>query len=502
MNKHEFYKELLKEYTFDSAKVRRSAKRSSFKITNKHWWYIPSTVAVAAVSLTVGLFAFFYGGGTHSGSLPTPPEDRVLNANSAIKTASSDFGAKTMFLSFNNSITFHEMQNTLDLVSDTGNIVVETLYILDSNNELTLLQGSELKELETLYNSDVQIVGAKVYAPAILSEDLRHQKNVALVEFDMNDNDFIPLIIEDDIPVTDFPYTEEQTDEPQDNNFPASVEKSVSVNIPGLIEAEFIGDSRFIAVTRDSVILYEISEDLNVTPISELALRNYRKRFSITGKSMLISGVSGEKPILLLADIESENFESIDISKPVGSGELLNAFYDDINRRIIMKVRNRDSSAIYIVDRDTFEFILVPASSHDAVILALNGNLVYFSSDSSIYRFDISSGVSTELYTSADGLFSFERNADLSAFVMNVNGETAVFTARNEMFTKWVEAPNGLTFYRNSTDLLTDGVNFYRASEGTLETFQGQPISPERQIISEWFKVLEITSEGIKILIK
>ncbi|MCL1903176.1 MAG: hypothetical protein FWF94_02015 [Oscillospiraceae bacterium] len=508
MNKNEFYKELMKEYTFDSAKVRRSAKRSSFKVVSKRWWHIPSTVAVAAVSLTVGLFAFFQGG-SNNGNNPTPPGE-IYSTGTAIKAASSDLGTKTLFLSFNNSITYNEMQNTFELVSDTGNIVVEALYILDGDNEVTLVKLSEdfyeSGDFDSFYDDSAQIIGAKVYAPATLIDDFRHQKDVAVVKIGMTDDDFVPYISEDELFEPEFEapyYTEEEYEEPVFTNLPADYENSVSFNIPGIIEASFISDNKFIAFTGGAVTLYEISNDLEIIPVSEYALHNYKKRFSVTGKSILISGTDGDKSVLLVADAVTKSLESIDISKPVGSGELMNAFYDDINRRIVMRVKNKDANAIYIIDRDSFGILPVPSSSHDAVILALNGNSIYFSSNSSVYRFDISSGVSTDLYTTLGNAPSFERSADLSSFVINQNGESIVFTVKNESFSKAAEIPNGLEFYRNSSDLLTDGMNLYKVSEeGALERFEGQPTSPERQMVSELFRILEITAESVIVLVK
>ncbi|MCL2070748.1 MAG: hypothetical protein FWH07_00745 [Oscillospiraceae bacterium] len=512
MNKHEFYKELMKEYTFDSAKVRRTSKRekySSLNFTGRRWWHIPSTVAVAAVSLTVGLFSFFYNAG--SGSSPSFPTNGIGESTSALETATLGFGTKTLFLSFNNSITLHEMRNTLDSVSDTGNIVVGTLYILDENNQVSSFSLSEDNSgLNEFNNNSAKIIGAKVYAPAALIDDLKQQRGVSLAEIgsdSMSDDDFIPLIIEEiETPVTETPqHTDETTDSPHES-VPPSFEKFVNLSVPDVIEASFIGDYRFIAVTKNAVTLYEISannfESFEINPVSEHSLSNHRKRSSITGRSSLYIGTNGGKPVLLLADAETQSVGSIDVSDIVGSGELLNAFYDDIGRRIIVRVRDKENNAIYVIDRNTFDVAHVENSSHDAVTLAVHGDDLYFSLNTSIYKYDMKAGVSTELFSAFGEAVSFERNANLSAFVMNLNGESRVFTARNQSFTEWVDSPGGLAFYKNSSELLTDGDSFYTISDGAIEAFTGQPWSPDRQFASDLFKVFELTEDSINILIR
>ncbi|MCL1867127.1 MAG: hypothetical protein FWF82_06935, partial [Oscillospiraceae bacterium] len=134
MDKREFYKELMKEYTFDSAKVRRFAKRAStrgVRVSVKRWWHIPSTVAVAAASLAVGVFSLFYNGGDTS-VIDTPvinPVPSVTVTTSVddeesrekAENAKLSYENQTLYLSFNGGITFRELENKLLAISDTGN---------------------------------------------------------------------------------------------------------------------------------------------------------------------------------------------------------------------------------------------------------------------------------------------------------------------------------------------------------------------------------------------
>ena len=413
MNKHEFYKELMKEYTFDSAKVRRSAKCSSLSFAkNKRWWHVPSTAAVAAIALTIGLYAVSYNANNGGSPVPGGQDNTVI----------SSLSNKTLFLSFNNSITFYEMRDTLDSVSNTGNIVVEALYVLDENKQITLLP---VEEWESFDGSVGQIVGAKVSAPAMLIGDLSQQQKVTLVKIDdaMDDNDFIPLITGDmETPSTTPPSTGVDTDpfnnEPVDVTSPDDV---IVFDIPNALDVKFISDYRFVAITNDFVIIYEI-------------------RGTEAGYETVVASI---------ADVP-------------------------------------------------------PSSLANVAILAVNGDVLHFATNTAIYRHDIATSVTVKLFPLANfGAVNFKLNSDLSGFVMNVNGESIVFTARNETFTKSVEAPDGLWFYKNNTDLLTDGTNYYSVcDQGLLEEFNGPLSNPERRPLSKFFKLLEVTEDSIRIMLK
>jgi hypothetical protein len=197
MNRKDFYKELMKDYTFDSAKVRRAAKRSSLRIVSplskRRWWHIPSTVAVAAVALTLGLYAFFYDA-ENSLQIGTFAELSVQERVIRAELTRSGNETATMFLSFNNSLTFSEMVYTLDSISDTD-IEVKAVYIMNEDGTVSSL--SIPQELDKIKDVDAsQIIGAKVSAPGAYRKELSQQQSVAFVEVEndkINDTTFVPL---------------------------------------------------------------------------------------------------------------------------------------------------------------------------------------------------------------------------------------------------------------------------------------------------------------------
>jgi len=193
MNKHEFYKELMKDYTFESAKIRRFAKRSSLRrhvMPTRRWWHIPSTVAVAAAAVTIGVFAFLYGGGGSSPIVTVSVQERVIRSE---LTQSGNENA-TMYLSFNDSLSYNNIKDALDSVSDTD-IEIKAVYILEDDNTVTAYAIPE--QLEEIKRVDsARIIGAKVNAPGEYKKNLSQQQNVAFVEVEsdaINDSTFVPL---------------------------------------------------------------------------------------------------------------------------------------------------------------------------------------------------------------------------------------------------------------------------------------------------------------------
>jgi hypothetical protein len=560
MDKREFYKELMKEYTFDSAKVRRFAKRAStrgVRVSVKRWWHIPSTVAVAAASLAVGVFSLFYNGGDVSvidtpviNTVPPVTVTTSVNDDESRERAENaklSYENQTLYLSFNGGITFRELENKLLAISDTGNIVIETVYVMNEDNSEGEHEPVALDEFEEIKNDDsIKIVGAKVSTPGRLIEEIERQTEIEQVMLvvkeekpsggeNNNENDnhepkaevFIPINVHplpdrnhlpsvtvaepvyDDEPVA---TTEKSggTQTPPNPSAPA-VEKLVSIDVPGVISADFISDKSFTAITADKVSLYEIADspdsasELEINTLSEFVMNNYRTRFSTTGKSMLVSGCGedGRRTVLLLADGEAQTLESLDISELTATGEIIFAFYDDLNRRIVMRIKENELNSIYFMDRDTFEITKASIEpQNNLVILALDGDLMFYAvkgvDDATLYRYKIAGGVSNKMMT-FDKFVSFERNVSMSGFTVNSEGFSQIFTVAGGI-SEPLETEKGLVYNGNSTKFLTDGENFYILSENNvIEIFDGQATSGSRFGSSDLFSVSEITEKNVRI---
>jgi hypothetical protein len=299
-----------------------------------------------------------------------------------------------------------------------------------------------------------------------------------------------------------------------------------------VIEAVFINHSDFIAVTEDSVKLYTISkndispEEFDFYLLSSYSVSNYRIRYSAKGNSLLISGCGDDsrRALLFLADGDTGILEQININEQTVGGELMFAFYDDINQKIYMRIKYQDYNAVYSVDRYTHEAELLISHSESMVILAVDENYMYYSlkssenNETSIYKYALFNNLSEELYVFENPV-SFERSADLSNFAVNTeNGKRAsVFITgmrvssagdglpETDILTPPISPVNALTFVKRSNNVLTDGEYYYIInSYGELEMLydSAEAFINDRGDISELFSIYDITAERIKIRLK
>jgi hypothetical protein len=413
----------------------------------------------AAVALAFGLHTAFFDRSIPTVVDPESPSlaDRLDRANrNAAQLEHLNFGTRTLFLSFNDSISLTAMQNTLDSVSDTGNIVVESVYVLGNDNAVDMISPAAART-----NQVSSIIGAKVYAPVTLIGGLRRQPEVALVEVAsdvVNEETFVPLAAAT--------RPERNPEPPSDANEP-TVETILNFNIPGVIRAEFIDDNRFAAITADSAMLCEIYRDED----------------------------SDELQIRVLSDFDLD-------------GEVVFSFFaTQGNKRLaVMRVRSEDSNSIYLMGGDNFAVKKIADSDEALTVLAVTNNSVYYAVNRSvIFRYDTRLGISSEI-VSYDDSVTFERNGDLSCFVINL-GEAEpvrarVYNARLEQLTESDEVSPMLVFYRNSTNVLTDGENFYSTTLVPIENPDDVIRFATPCNSSELYSVTEITEQSVRILLR
>jgi hypothetical protein len=472
MNRRDFYKELMSEYTFDSAKVRRHAKLSCIggksgslrkRTSNRRWWHVPATVVAAVCALAFGLRFAFYDRSIPTVTEPFPAsiDVRIGSAQrNAAQFANLSFGTRTMFLSFNDSIPLKTMQNALDSVSDTGNIVVEAVYILGADNSVNVISPEAARA-----SQPERVVGAKVYAPVTLIGDLQKQSEVALVEVvtdEFDEEAFVPLAV-----AGGGSASAEPGDVPPSDELPGTVslETFVSFNLAGVLRADFIDDYRFTAVTADSVMLCEIYRDDDT---QELQIR-------------------------IVSDFDF-------------GGELLFTFFaaPSDESRLVIRVRSELANTIYLMSGQDFDAAEVVSSSEDLTILAVTESYVFYAVNRSvIYKYDIAAQISYELADFGRSV-TFERNGDLSCFVINLGeSESArVYDAVAGVMSTSTDVPAGLMFYRNSVNVLTDGENFFGVTLSAI----ADPTPVLRFLptgsVSDLFSVSEITEQSVRILLK
>jgi hypothetical protein len=309
-----------------------------------------------------------------------------------------------------------------------------------------------------------------------------------------------------------------ETEKPEFVPVPHS--RLLELKIANVAEAIFINDANFVTIGGGYVTLFAISErgddsENGVFEVNKFEVNNYRKRFSESGGSLLVSSrdADGKRTKLYLADGAAGVLEEIDISHITDGGEMTFAFYDDVNGRIAVRVKGEDYGAIYLIDRGTYETREVVRAESDCIILALVGDTLYFSKTgeegTGVCKYDMVSDSVEEEWV-FDEPVCFERSADLKNFAANTSdgGISRVFIGKSGNVTTADETAGVLTFGPYDSAVLTDGERFYAVTENDRGALLAEITAEEAQgaftgrNISSVFAIHEITPEGMKIRVK
>ena len=168
MNRKDFYKEIMSQYTFDEDKIRRNAKRASsnnFLALSSRW--LPLTTAAAVFVAVFGGYMLLNLGSDGGGERTMPlavrvsHEERVDDITAFEELLRDDSSALkgNIYISFSKPLTYKEFDSVLDLVaSDTGYIEIVALW----NGEF--VGADTALDRELIYSSNVFYSGAKIIA--------------------------------------------------------------------------------------------------------------------------------------------------------------------------------------------------------------------------------------------------------------------------------------------------------------------------------------------------
>ncbi len=188
MNKNEFYKQLMSEYTFDADKIRENAKRGA-KRQKLQPMYIGMTAAAAACVVTVGTIAAVNLGGRggvsiqDSGLTQLSASDRLSHALEQLEQERGSSESKDFLITFSAPMSPAEAQAVLTAYTD-GSMPVKQLYFADGT------RISNTGDIAKVFaGGSYQITGAAVYCSGDTAAKLQSDPEVFLVE-SMSQNDF------------------------------------------------------------------------------------------------------------------------------------------------------------------------------------------------------------------------------------------------------------------------------------------------------------------------
>lgn len=196
MNRNEFYKQLMSEYTFDAEKIRENAKRGK-KRQKLQPMYIGMTAAAAACVVTVGTIAATNLGRndgvslTDSGLTTLSASDRLNHALAQLEEERSSTESKDFLVTFSAALSPAQAQQVL---TAEGNIPVKQLYLADGS------RISDATQIGRIFTEGTQLIsGAAVYCSGSVAAQLQDDPAVFLIEA-MQESDFenaAPVNIDD-----------------------------------------------------------------------------------------------------------------------------------------------------------------------------------------------------------------------------------------------------------------------------------------------------------------
>lgn len=183
MNKNEFYKQLMSEYSFDCDKIKSNAKKGRFARQRALPMYIGMTAAAAVMVVVVGTTVFTAIGNSDpvdSGVVLSGGNDSVLTPNERFLRALDELQEnaqsgeqRDVMVTFSQPLSPAEAREVL---TANGSIPVKKLYFADGTS------ASGEAQVEAGFGGDSQINGAIVNCAGYVMAALNDDSRVFLVE--------------------------------------------------------------------------------------------------------------------------------------------------------------------------------------------------------------------------------------------------------------------------------------------------------------------------------
>jgi hypothetical protein len=443
----------MSEYTFDEEKIRRNAKRASsrpFFLRDTRW--LPLATAAALLITVFGGYALLSSqageeivqpGGTIS--LADRLNDKINNEK-IILTETLTTESSYMYISFARPLTYRELDTALSLAaSDTGSIRIILLW----NGSFIQAQEARNDTAELTYT------GAKVRAANNLYLALSARAEFSWVEFEgiVNDDNFEPLIPTETDNIPPFipapPPPTNNTPDPSPGDDPNSgtdpspgddpIEITLlKISVENALSVEFLSDSRFIILTTNSVLLYEITETdgrRGFEVIKNYEAANPKISYADLGSGSLViigGDENGRQTCLFLADGASGELIKLDTAGITGEAfsDISYAFFK--NGDIVLKAIGAGNNAIFAAKQSAnYAFEKIEESTDRLIILTFTGAdfiIARVQEDATtLYRYCMETYDAAELEHGIGGEITFWRSSNLVSFAVQAEDDVSWF---------------------------------------------------------------------------
>ena len=238
MNKNDFYKQLMSEYTFDAEKIRNNAKKGRFARQKISPLTIGITASVAAATVACGTLAITMLDNKNGISLVDTGSRTLsdLSAAERVKAAieqqnkdKDNEEIKDVLITFTSPLAPAQVEDILSEYIE-GNVPVKAVYLSDSN----LIMGNE--QVAAVFKGEQTIQAVAVQCAASVKSDLQSDISVLLVE-DWSESDFtssVPISPED---VDDIETIEITIPKDENNNITPDITPDTDkpvLDVPGI----------------------------------------------------------------------------------------------------------------------------------------------------------------------------------------------------------------------------------------------------------------------------
>ena len=420
MNKKEFYRELMENYTIDTERIKRNARR----ITPEHrrmssvnrWVTSFGACAAAAAIVVVSLSVFGNKGVDIVDENLDGAIERLYAAEARYADLSTMQDTMDVYVSFKQTLSLNEILIAFSAIDEDSLLKIPLLYTAD---------GKCYKNKDSL-GDNLVFLGAKVTVPAGFFAELKGLKCVSLVEAadesEYNDKSFIPytgsesakppITIDEPIqivlpekteaavvttpevtlpPVASETTTEDvqstsevsqpsettAVSEVTDNTTDTEAEETpqpIEIPVSGdVLSARFISKNCLIITTYESIMFFRLDE--NGALSLDTTFYAYEAKYawiSRDGSSLFITACGGNgRDKLIYADGKTETVTALDVSSITSGAEIASVICSDDGSVMFIKTISTDRTYLYRAERNENSITITLAKEYGNAASAL-----------------------------------------------------------------------------------------------------------------------------------
>ena len=406
MNKKEFYRELMENYTIDTERIKCNAKRKvpdHRRVSSVNRWVTSFGACAAAAAIVVVSLSVF---GNKGVDIVDENLDGAIERLYAAEARYADLSTKQdtmdVYVSFKETLSVNEILIAFSAIDEDSLLKIPLLYTAD---------GKCYKNSDEL-GDNLVFLGAKVTVPAGFFAELSSLKCVSLVEAteesDYDDKSFIPYsgsesvkpstTIDEPIqivlpekteptvvvttpevtvpPVTAETTTEDEGSEatseqqmtPSETSAASEVTESSTVSeteaeeapqpieipVSGVLSARFISQNSLIVTTNDSILFFRLDE--NGALSLDTTFYAYDAKYawvSKDGSSLFITACSGNgRDRLIYADGRTDTVTALDVSSITSGAEIASVVCSDDGSVMFIKTISIRNTYLYRAERN------------------------------------------------------------------------------------------------------------------------------------------------------